>query len=146
MRSFLYALKGIRAAVAGGRNMRIHLAAAFYVVCGGLVSRVEGKDWPILVLCIALVLGMEALNTALEGLCDALHPEYSLKIGRVKDLAAGAVLLCAIGAAVAGGLIFFRQARFQAALETFRTYPILIAAAALSLPLAILFIIGRKKK
>ncbi len=126
--------------------MRIHLCAAFYVVCAGLVSRVERRDWCVLVLCIVLVVGMEILNSAVEALCDTLHPGWDKRIGRVKDMAAGAVLICAAGAAIAGGLIFFRAARLEAALDTFAKYPLLLAAAALSLPPTLIFIIGRKKK
>jgi diacylglycerol kinase len=48
---------------------------------------------------------MEVINTAVEELVDLLHPGKSPAAGRVKDLAAGAVLLAAIGAAVAGVLI-----------------------------------------
>ena len=146
MKSFCYAIKGLIAAIGSERNMRFHLCAAFYVVCAGLLCRVTAGEWTVLVLCIALVTGMELVNTALETLCDALHPERDEKIGRVKDVAAGAVLLCAVGAAVAGGLIFFRQDKIQAALDCFQRWPILIAAAVVSLPLTILFIRGKKKK
>lgn len=57
-------------------------------------------------LCIALVLSLEALNTAVEHLTDLVSPDYHPLAGKAKDVAAAAVLIAAMGAIVAGGLIF----------------------------------------
>ena len=67
------------------------------------MSKVE---WLILVLTIFLVFSMEAMNSALEKLADRVSPEYSPLIRDAKDLAAGAVLLVAIGAVIVGLIIF----------------------------------------
>lgn len=48
-------------------------------------------DWIIQLFCIALILATESLNTAVEKLCDFVHPDYHPKIGFIKDIAAGAV-------------------------------------------------------
>lgn len=60
----------------------------------------------MVVLCIALVISLEALNTAIEHLTDLVSPDYHPLAGKAKDVAAAAVLIAAMGAAVAGGLIF----------------------------------------
>jgi diacylglycerol kinase len=63
-------------------------------------------EWIALVLCIALVLVAELLNTAIEYLCDALHPDLHPEIGRAKDVAAGAVLIAALAAMTVGAILF----------------------------------------
>jgi diacylglycerol kinase (ATP) len=102
LRSFGFAFAGLVDFVRREHNAWIHLAAAALVIAAGLALRVSLADWRWLVLCIALVLAAEAFNTAVEALCDLVQPERHPVIKRVKDLAAGAVLLCAIGAALIG--------------------------------------------
>jgi diacylglycerol kinase (ATP) len=48
----------------------------------------------------------EALNTAFESLCDVASPEFHPMVERAKDVAAGAVLVAAIGSVVIGLLVF----------------------------------------
>jgi diacylglycerol kinase (ATP) len=47
----------------------------------------------------------EALNTALEFLADVASPEFHPMVEKVKDIAAGAVLISAIGSLIIGMLI-----------------------------------------
>jgi diacylglycerol kinase len=56
--------------------------------------------------CIAFVISMEMLNTAIEKLCDVVHKELHPDIKRVKDIAAGAVLVSAIFSLMTGLIIF----------------------------------------
>ena len=72
-------------------------------VAGAL--RVGPVWWALICLCVALVVALEAMNSALEYLIDRLHPELHEEIGCAKDAAAGAVLLASIGAAVVGALM-----------------------------------------
>ena len=67
------------------------------------ISRME---WTAIVFAIGLVLSTEALNTAIERLSDVVQPGQDERIRRVKDLSAGAVLICAIAAAIVGLIIF----------------------------------------
>lgn len=60
----------------------------------------------IVVLCIGVVIAAELFNTAIERLVDLVSPERHPIAGFVKDVAAGAVLLCAVAAAIVGGLFF----------------------------------------
>jgi diacylglycerol kinase len=102
--SFGNALRGLRAVMAQP-NAWIHAAATLAVAALAVLLRVprDGVLW--LVAAVALVWTAEALNTALEQLADAVHPEHHPLVGRAKDVAAGAVLLAATGAAVIGLLV-----------------------------------------
>lgn len=101
-RSFQNALRGIGRTVRCERNMRIHLAAATYVVFFGFLAELDTSRWGAVLLCCGVVMAAELINTALENLCDAVHPEQNPKIGAAKDAAAGAVLaLAAASVAVA---------------------------------------------
>ena len=53
--------------------------------------------WALVGTMVSLVLAAELLNTALEQLCDHLHPQHHPAIKVVKDLAAAAVLLLSLG-------------------------------------------------
>jgi diacylglycerol kinase len=48
----------------------------------------------------------EALNTAIERLTDLVSPEFRPLAGEVKDLAAAAVLLSALGAVAVACAVF----------------------------------------
>lgn len=146
MKCFRYALAGLRRAVREQRNLRIHLCAAFYVVCAGLITGASAPEWTALLLCIALVISLELLNTAVENACDALHPDYSEKIGAAKDAAAGAVLVSAVLSAACGLLIFLQADKLEQAGRFAAAHPLPAALLALTLLPAVLFIIGRKKK
>jgi len=106
LKSFRYAFRGIGYLILGEHNARIHcLAAVLVTICGFLLG-LSALEWVVVVLVIGFVFAMEAVNSAIEALCDFVSPEQREMIGRVKDLAAGAVLLAAIGAAIIGGIIF----------------------------------------
>ena len=103
--SFPFAVRGI------GRllkepNARIHLMATLVVVWAAAVLHVTPLEWIALVFAIVLVFVAEALNTALESLADATIPERHPLVGMAKDVAAGGVLIAAIGAVVVGALVF----------------------------------------
>ena len=107
LRSFGYAGKGLATLVASQPNAQIHVVATVLVIVLGLHLGISTQNWVILILTIALVLAMEALNTSLEFICDALHPNHHPLIGKAKDVAAAAVLISALAAAFIGGLIFY---------------------------------------
>lgn len=87
-------------------NFRFHLLAAAGVVGAGLYFRIQAWEWAVLLLTISSVLVAEALNSALEFLTDLVSPEYHPTAGKVKDAAAGAVLIAAMLAVGIGLLVF----------------------------------------
>ena len=86
-------------------NAWIHGAATVLVTAGGLFLGISTQDWCWIVLAIVGVWTAEALNTALEFLTDVAPPEFHALAGKAKDVAAGAVLLSAIGSIVTGVLV-----------------------------------------
>lgn len=104
-RSFGHAFRGVAALLASQHNAWIHALATLAVVGTGALAGLSRLEWSVLVLAIAAVWTAEGLNTALEFLCDAVHPERHPLVGRAKDVAAAAVLVAAAGAAVVGVIV-----------------------------------------
>lgn len=105
LRSFVFAGRGLRLLLRE-HNTWIHLAATIAVVIAGIFFRLSLTEWAITVLAIGGVWITEALNTAIERLCDHVTPQQHPDIARIKDIAAGAVLLSAITAVIVGLCIF----------------------------------------
>mgnify|MGYP000077962059 CR=1 FL=1 len=106
IRSFKYALRGIGVMLVSQHNAWIH-ALATGVVCGtGWWLEISPPQWCWVVLAIVAVWTAEALNTAFEFLADAASPEFHPLVEKSKDVAAGAVLIAAVGAAVIALLVF----------------------------------------
>ncbi|HET7086926.1 MAG TPA: diacylglycerol kinase family protein [Rhizomicrobium sp.] len=107
IKSFRYALAGLWLMLCTQHNAWIHLAATV-VVCGtAFVLGVSAADWRWLIAAIALVWVAEALNTAFEHLCDVVSPDFHQAVQKSKDIAAGAVLICAVTAAGIGVVTFW---------------------------------------
>jgi diacylglycerol kinase (ATP) len=106
VRSFGYAVSGLCRVARQEQNARIHLLVALCTVVAGCCFRISAGEWMAVVLATGGVMAAETFNTSIEALSDTVSPEYSENIKRVKDFAAGAVLLVAL-AAVAVGLIIF---------------------------------------
>ncbi len=104
--SFRYAFKGLKLFFTTQHNSWIHLFAAFLVIGAGFFFGISKTEWLFVTMAIALVLITEILNTAFEFLVDLVSPEYNELAGKVKDLAAGAVLFTALMAAAIGVLVF----------------------------------------
>lgn len=104
LRSFVFAFRGI-GALRREPNAWVHAAASVAVVGLGLALGLERRDWALLLLAMAAVWSAEAFNTAFEALCDAIAPGRDDRVARAKDVAAGAVLLAALGAAGVGLLV-----------------------------------------
>lgn len=104
--SFKYAFNGLKFILKTQHNFLIHLIIAFLVTATGLFFHISALEWCILIITIAMVLGAEAFNTSIEKLTDLVSPEYNIKAGRVKDIAAAAVLLVAMAAVIIGLIIF----------------------------------------
>jgi len=102
LRSFVYAGRGLRFLAQDEHNAWLHLVASAGVIAAGIALKISLEDWRWLVIAIALVWVAEAINTAVEELCDRVSREFDPSIGRVKDIAAGGVLAASIAAAVIG--------------------------------------------
>lgn len=107
IRSFRAAWKGLRFAIRFEHNLQIHLLVAGLVVVSGIAFNLSKTEWMLVSFAIVLVISAELMNTAIEKLADALHPENHPGVGLAKDLAAAAVLVTAIGASIVGGIVFW---------------------------------------
>ena len=104
--SFKFAFRGIATLISSQQNAWIHALATVVVVVLGVVCSLTRFEWCWIILAAASVWATEAVNTALEFLTDLASPEFHPLAAKTKDVAAGAVLITAIGAALIGGLIF----------------------------------------
>jgi len=100
-----FAWRGLRIFLAQP-NARIQCGAAVLVLVLGAWLGVSPLEWAALLLAIALVLGAEAMNTALEYVVDLAQPEWHPLARDAKDVAAAAVLVCSLGAAMVGLVVF----------------------------------------
>jgi diacylglycerol kinase len=106
LKSFVYAFRGMSDMFRTQRNARIHLLAVLVVIIAGTLIGVTLTEWCILILCMAMVISLEALNSAIEKLADIANPAYDSRIGEVKDLAAAAVLIASLASIVIAIIIF----------------------------------------
>jgi diacylglycerol kinase (ATP) len=100
--SFRDAFRGIRYVVRTQRNAQIQSAIGLVTLVAAAVLKLPIAEWGILAVTMAVVLAVEALNTALEEIVNVVSPELSEPARIAKDVAAGAVLLVAIGAVAVG--------------------------------------------
>ena len=106
IKSFGYAFAGIRFLLREEHNAWIHCVAAIAVVTLGFLFGITPGEWTAVVIVIAMVFSAEAVNSAIERTADFVKAERDDRKRDIKDLAAGAVLLCAMGAAVVGVIVF----------------------------------------
>lgn len=137
--SFRDAFRGIGDCVLSERNMRVHLTACCYVLFFAFRLGLTRGEIACLVLTIGAVMSAEAMNTAVEKLCDFTQKHLNPHIRVVKDVAAGAVLLCALAAVLVGAVIFLRPELWQAVLEICSD-PLSLALFLLSLAAALIFV------
>jgi diacylglycerol kinase len=104
--SFACAVKGAAFLIRSQPHARIHLTVTVVVFALGLVFNLQRLEWCLLSIAVMVVWVAEGMNTALEAIADAVHPDHHPLIGRAKDVAAAAVLIAAAGAVLVGILIF----------------------------------------
>jgi diacylglycerol kinase len=106
-KSFGFAFKGIRLSLKE-RNKKIQVFLGLLTLIAGFVFSITGTEWCIILLCIALVLCLEMLNTAIERTIDLVNPDYNEKAGQIKDIAAGAVLVASLTSVIIAAIIFWK--------------------------------------
>jgi diacylglycerol kinase len=106
LRSFGYAFKGIMLFWNTQTNAKIQVLCSLFLLILAILFQIMWYEWALLVFAMTLVVATETMNTAVEFLTDLVSPNYNEKAGKVKDLAAGAVLLSAIGATIIILLVF----------------------------------------
>lgn len=107
--SLSFALRGIRFSLTSGRNFRIQGVIAIAVIVSAVLLNFTYEELIAFVIAVALVLTAEMINTVMEEVLDVIAPQYSEHVGRVKDIAAGIVLLLSFFSVVIGGLTIWHH-------------------------------------
>jgi diacylglycerol kinase (ATP) len=105
IRSLRCAVKGIGVMISSQHNAWIHAAATVIVIVVSFYLHLTKPEWCWIILAIISVWTAEALNTAFEFLTDIASPEFHPLAEKAKDVAAGAVLIAAIGSVLIGMVI-----------------------------------------
>ncbi len=104
--SFRFAFAGLWWTLKTQRNMRIHVAVGVAAFALGAVLRLSAVEFAVIALTAAVVMAAEMINTVVEAAVDLASPEYHPLAKIAKDVAAGAVLVTALGAVAVGLFIF----------------------------------------
>lgn len=106
LKSIGYAFNGIKAGIYSEVNYRVQIVIALSTMAMGFLFQLTKTEWLLVLLSMGMVLCMELMNSALEKLCDVVHPEFHLQIKKIKDMAAGAVLTVSVTSIIIGIIIF----------------------------------------
>ncbi len=108
MKSLVFAFQGWKAFAREQRNLGIQVVMALLTIAAGFFFGITGMEWCAILLCIAMVLGLEMVNTAMENLVNLVTKEQHPLAGKVKDIAAGAVAFASLISVVVGVIVFWK--------------------------------------
>lgn len=106
LKSFHYAISGLRILFREEHNAIIHLVAAILVVIGGFMLKISTNEWLAIAFAIGFVITLEIINTVIENIANFVSPAKHEKIKKIKDLSAAAVLVGSVTALVVGLIVF----------------------------------------
>lgn len=106
LHSVKYALNGLKIIITEETNSRIHTIITIVVIAAGFMLKISPIEWLTICVLIALVFGLEIMNTAIENLCDHVSPEWSEAVKRIKDIAAASVFIASFISVICGAIIF----------------------------------------
>ncbi len=107
LKSVRYAFNGALYLCKTEPSIKIQLFIAVFVTITGFYFDISRTEWMFQVAMIGLVLSIEGINTAVEYIADFVHPDLHASIGRIKDIAAGAVFLASVAASVVAIIIYY---------------------------------------
>ena len=102
-----FALQGISYCLKHELNFRLQSFAAIMVTGAGFYFGIRRNEWLIIILCCAMVLTLEMINTSIEKLADVVSPDYLPAVKTIKDISAAAVLVTSLSSLIIGVIIFF---------------------------------------
>jgi diacylglycerol kinase len=105
-KSFLFAIKGVIASFEEQRNLKVQILVAMLTIGASFYFAITATEWCLVIFSIGLVISLEMFNTAIEDLVDLVTSEWKPLAGKVKDMAAGAVLIASVMAVIIGVIIF----------------------------------------
>lgn len=107
IKSLYYVFVGVWYLVRKEPPIVIHFSIILFFIFLGFQVGISKTEWVIQILCFGAVLTVESLNTAIEKVCDFIHPEHHKKIGIIKDVSAGAVGFTVSSVTIALGIIYY---------------------------------------
>lgn len=113
IKSFAFAFNGLKDCLSHEKNFQIQYVIALLVVGAGIFFSLSATEWMIILICFAVVLSFEMINSAIEKLCNLVCPEINPVIKKVKDMCAGAVLFSAIITFIIGCIIFLPKIKWM---------------------------------
>ena len=106
LKSVGYAFKGLMVLVKTENAIKLQLIIAISVTVAGFYFNISTTEWLVQLVMISVVMSVEGVNTAIEYMADFIHPDYHEKIGKIKDVGAGAVFIASIIAIIVAGIIY----------------------------------------
>lgn len=106
IKSLKFAFRGAWILITTEDSIKVQLSVAVIATILGFYFEISNIEWMFQFLAIGLVLVAEALNTAIEAVADFIHPDFHIKIGLIKDIAAGAPTIAAIISLIIAGFIY----------------------------------------
>lgn len=106
LRSLKFAIKGAWLLITTEHSIMVQVFIGISVSILGWILDISSLEWILQIFAIGMVLVAESLNTAIEKLCDFIHPDFHKKIGFIKDISAGGVAFAAISAILIGLIIY----------------------------------------
>jgi diacylglycerol kinase (ATP) len=106
IKSVGFAFRGALLLIRTEGSIKVQVFLILLITAAGFYFEISRVEWILQIFAFALVLGIEGLNTAIEKLSDFVQPEFDHKIGFIKDISAGAVMLVSIAACIIGLIIY----------------------------------------
>ena len=106
IKSVGFALRGALLLIRTEASIKVQVFIAIVMTAAGFFFDISNVEWILQILTIAIIMGTEGLNTAIEKVSDFVQPEFDEKIGFIKDVSAGAVMIVSIGATIIGCIIY----------------------------------------
>ena len=107
IKSVSYSVIGAYRLVTSEHSIIVQFCIGLAVTAAGFYFDISATEWMLQTLAIGMVMAIEGANTAVEKICDFIHPDFNPKIGFIKDIASGAVFFAAVAAIVVGAIIYY---------------------------------------
>jgi len=101
-----FALRGALLLIRTEASIKVQVFITMVMTAAGFFFEISNTEWILQILTIAIIMGAEGLNTAIEKVSDYIQPEFDERIGFIKDVSAGAVMLVSIAATIIGFIIY----------------------------------------
>lgn len=96
IKSIGYAFKGFWILITTEHSIITQLFFSILFIFAGFWFEITAIEWMMQIFGFGLLLTAEGLNTAVEEIADFIHPDHHQKIGKIKDISAGAVTFAAL--------------------------------------------------